>query len=491
MLEIRGVSKVFGGTVALANASLEVRAGEIHALLGENGAGKSTLIKILAGVHDQDAGEILVDGQLLEAGHRPEAAKAAGLAFIHQDFGLVGDMSVAENIALVDGFPRRAGIIDWRATRARTRRILEPLGVQLHPDRLIAELPIGSRAIVAIARAVAARAKVLVLDEPTASLAAAEVAALFRVVRSLRESGVACIFVSHRMDEVSDLCDRATVLRNGQTIGTVVMADTTRAELVRMIVGHELAAVTHDDDGRVAGTPRLEGTGIEAGVVKDLTFEACAGEIVGVTGLADSGAADVGAALIGRVPLSRGTLRVDGADFRPSTPGAASRVGIAYVPADRAAEGLVLSMSLRENLNPNPPDRRFVRVARESAEALTVLRRYDVRPAESERVASTLSGGNAQKLMLARSLSREPHILVLNEPTTGIDVGAREEIYAFLRAAAANGTACVVISSDFNEIAQVCDRALVLYRGRVARELRGEALQTSAVTAAAVGQGVQ
>jgi ribose transport system ATP-binding protein len=488
MLEVRDVSKVFGGTVALSHASLEVRAGEIHALLGENGAGKSTLIKILAGVHSPDAGEILIDGAQLEPGHTPPDAKAAGLAFIHQDFGLVGDMSVAENIALLDGYPVRRGIIDWRATRRACRAILEPLGVQLPPDRIIDELPVGSRAIVAIARAIAARATVLVLDEPTASLAAGEVAALFRILRNLRDSGVACVFVSHRMDEVNELCDRATVLRNGRTIGTVGVAEVSRDEVVRMIVGHSVPS-RRPASTSVTERVRLEGRNVDAGILVDFSFKAHAGEILGVTGLADSGAADIGSALIGRVPLARGELSVDGRPFTPSTPGAATREGIAYTPADRAAEGLAMSMTLRENLNPNPPSGSWLRRRRghETVEARRALRRYDVRPPDPERETSTLSGGNAQKLMLARWLTVQPGILILNEPTTGIDVGAREQIYRFLREAAAGGATCLVITSDFNEVAQVCDRALVLYRGRISRELSGRDVDTSAVTAAAVG----
>ena len=504
-LEIRNVSKVFAGTVALSRVSLELQAGEIHALLGENGAGKSTLIKILAGVYQADAGEVFVDGNLLPSGHRPEQARAAGLAFIHQDYGLVNNMTVAENIALVDGFPRRGGLIDWRATRAATRRILEPLEVELRPDRMVEELPIGYRAIVAIARAVAARAKILVLDEPTASLAAAEVSALFRVVRGLRDSGVACMFVSHRLDEVSGLCDRATVLRNGHEIGTVRLADVSRGEVVEMIVGRTVASAarpSHRDGGAV----RVATEELDAGVLRNFSFEARSGEIVGLTGLAGSGAADVGGALIGKVPIDGGRLSLEGRPFTPKSPTRAYRAGVAFVPADRADEGLFLEMTLRENLNPNPsgagptheaapgengPERhrrlKFMNARQEAKTAAQVLRRYDVRPPEPEREALTLSGGNAQKLMLGRWLSTRPRILILNEPTTGIDVGARQQIYEFLREAAAQGTACVVISSDFHEVAEVCDRAIVLYRGRIAADLRGDDLHTRAVTTAAVG----
>jgi ribose transport system ATP-binding protein len=503
-LEVQNISKVFAGTVALSHVSLSIDAGEIHAILGENGAGKSTLIKILAGVYAPDAGEVIVDGTPLPPGHRPEHARAAGLAFIHQDFGLVGGMSVAENIALVDGFPRRAGLIDWRATREATRRILEPLEVVLSPDQMVDELPVGYRAIVAIARAVAAHAKVLVLDEPTASLAAAEVSALFQVMRSLRDSGVACVFVSHRMDEVSGLCDRATVLRNGRNIGTVTLSEVSRREVVQMIVGHDVTSGARRASSTTSEV-RLAAEGLRAGVLRDLSFSVRAGEIVGLTGLAGSGASDLGGAVIGRVPVDRGRLVIEGKEFIPKNAAASYEAGVAFVPADRASEGLFMSMTLRENLDPNPtpdslggqaesrslrvlPSLRVMRTHQEAEAASVLLERYDVRPREPEREASTLSGGNAQKLMLGRWLSLKPRIMILNEPTTGIDIGARHQIYELLYAAAADGTACVVISSDFHEIAEVCDRSLVLYRGRVAADLRGDDLNTRAVTAAALGE---
>lgn len=504
VLRVRNVSKVFANTVALSHVSLDVNPGEIHGLLGENGAGKSTLIKILAGVHSPDAGEIIVDGKELPRGHHPDQARAVGLAFIHQDYGLVGSMSVAENIALVDGFPCRWKAIDWRATRDAARRILEPLGVDLPPRRLVEELPVGYRAIVAIARAVASHAKVLILDEPTASLAAAEVSALFRVIRGLRAAGVASVFVSHRMDEVTGLCDRATVLRNGHKVSTVKLSDVSRAELVEMIIGREV--ITSERGRREGvGPATLEVEQLEAGVLKSVSFTAHRGEIFGLTGLAGCGAADAGGAVIGRVPIDSGTLTINGTAFRPRAARSAYRAGIAYVPANRADEGLFLSLSLRENLNPNPgsdivglgdeqPSRprhasgRVMRARSEAAEAEAVLRRYDVRPPESDREASTLSGGNAQKLMLARWLHRRPGILILNEPTTGIDIGARHEIYTFLREAAAAGTTCLVVSSDFDEISEVCSRALVLYRGRVAAELAGDELTTGAIATAALGE---
>lgn len=502
VLSVTGASKVFAGTVALRHASLEVVPGEVHGLLGENGAGKSTFIKVLAGIHEADAGEICVDGVELARKHRPEDARAAGLAFIHQDLGLVADMSVAENIALAVGYRDGPGPIRWGAVRERARAVLDRMGTSLPPDVLVSELPIGVRAVVAIARSLAGNAKVLVLDEPTASLAAGEVETLFEILRKLCRDGVACVFVSHRMDEVYEICDRATVLRDGETVGTVPLPATPMPEVVRLIVGHEL-----EPPSRLADAAAAAAAGDEARIVADelrgiavgpLTFAARAGEIVGFTGLSDAGSAEVGKLLAGTSPVVAGRLGLDGREHAPKGPVDALRAGIAYVPANRAEEGLALDMTLRENLFLNPAviggvgaegqvsRGRLIHPRRERASAQAILDRFDVRPPEPERIASTLSGGNAQKLMLARWLAIEPPVLVLNEPTTGVDIGAREEIYAMLRDAAGRGATCIVISSDFEEIAQLCHRAYVLWRGVLSRELAGADLTPAAVTDSAL-----
>jgi ribose transport system ATP-binding protein len=324
-------------------------------------------------------------------------------------------------------------------------------------------------------------------------------------MRALRASGVALVFVSHRMDEVAEFCDRATILRNGKNVGTVRMAETSRRDMVELIVGRAVAVGTRRVAGAdPPGSVRLEADGLTAGLLREFSLAVRAGEIVGVTGLAGSGASDLGDAVIGRVGVERGRLLVGGAPFSPRGVRRALRAGIALVPADRAAEGLFLSLSLRENLNPNPRPaesagaersrrpsalaRRVIRRRGEEAATRDVLQRFDIRPPEPERVASTLSGGNAQKLMLGRWLDENPRIVILNEPTTGIDVGARQQIYEYLRRAAAAGAAVIVISSDFHEIAELCDRAVVLYRGYTAAVLEGGSLNTAAVTTAALGE---
>jgi ribose transport system ATP-binding protein len=388
------------------------------------------------------------------------------------------------------------------------------IGIQVPPDRLVGELPVAMRAVVAIARALAMKAKVLVLDEPTASLAAGEVEALFSVLRMLRDSGVALVFVSHRMDEVLELCDRVTVLRNGMTVGTATVSEVSRRDVVRMIVGRDVEQELTGERataGAVAGTrkqSRLELLDLRGLTVGPVSIDADAGEIVGLTGIAGCGAPELGEILIGRVPAVEGAIRLNGHPFEPSNPLTAFRNGIAFVPADRFADGLVPSLTLRENLYLNPSVaiaaeaersgntdtslggtlRRHISWLRgERATAKQVLKRYNVHPAQTERETSTLSGGNAQKLLLAKWLSLEPDVLILNEPTAGVDVGAREQIYGFLREAAQRGTTCLVISSDFEEVVQLCHRALVFCRGRLTVELAGADLRQQVLTSAALG----
>ena len=353
-LRIEGLRKVFGGTVApIADGEISVRTGEIHGLLGENGAGKSTLIKVLAGAQRADGGTIGLFGEPIPAHYDPDVARGLGLAFIHQDLGLVPDLSVAENIALVVGYARRGFAIDWRAVDERARQVLAALEVDIDPGAIVASLPLAGRATVAIARALAADAKLLVLDEPTASLAAGEVAALFDVLRALRSRGLAIVFVSHRMDEVLSICDRVTVLRDGRTVGAAEISDVDERSLLRMIVGRDLVA---DDSQQVtpAADRRLSCVDIRGSVVGPLSLAVHTGEIVGVSGLSDSGHLEVGELLFGLSQLRSGTIALDGAPYRPTGPRDAIARGLAYVPPDRVAGGLAAHLSVQENLFAKP-----------------------------------------------------------------------------------------------------------------------------------------
>ena len=485
-LDARDIRKAYGGAVALRGASLSVAPGEIHALLGENGAGKSTLIKCIAGTPPPDSGEIVVDGARLPAGHGPVEAAAAGLAFIHQESTLIEDLTVEENIALVEGYPRRFGLIDWPAVRRRAQGALDALGVSIDPGAKIAELPIAARTTVAIARALALSAKLLVLDEPTASLGAKDVAALFAALRRIAARGDSIVFVSHRLDEVYELCDRVTVLRDGANVGTARPAELSRGELVGMICGRNISFVAKSAPMAVA-RPVLAARGFEGEVVAPLDFDIGAGEIVGFTGLSDAGHYEIGQMLFGLAPIIAGAATLDDEVFAPRGPAEAIAAGVGYVPPDRNVEGLAREMTLKENLFLNPGRRVFLDAARETVEAADLLRRFTVRPPLPDALVGTLSGGNAQKVLLARWLSSGAKLLVINDVSVGVDIGAREDIYAAIRQAAAAGAAVLIATSDFEEIENLCSRAFVLARGVLLGELKDADLSVSSIAAALAG----
>ena len=480
-----GMTKVYGGTVALAEADFEVLAGEIHGLLGENGAGKSTLVKIAAGVEIPDAGTAELFGEVLPTGFGPEAVARRGCAFIHQQHGLVGALTIAENVALTAGFPTRRGSIDRSELRARARSALARMGVDLDVDTEVSDLPIALRAQVAIARAVATNARLLVLDEPTASLHAGAVRDLFAILRRLRSEGVAIVLITHRIDEVMGICDRVSVIRDGRTVATRDIDGLTETELVTLIVGREVAPVAVDAHA-AAATDVLSVRHLTGGGFGPLSLSVREGEMVAVTGLADSGHHTFGRMLFGLEPTTGGSMALGGREFRPSDPVDAMAAGIAYVPADRVEEGAATELTLRENvfMNPDKPSLRRIRGRAERGQARTLLDRFDVRPPEPEAELSTLSGGNAQKVVIAKWLRTRPRLLVLVEPTGAVDVGARAEIYTKIRAVLREGTSVLLISSDFEEIAQVADRVAVLHRGRLIESISRRDLTEDAISSA-------
>lgn len=481
-LDVRGLRKVYGGTVALAGVDFSVRPGEIHALLGENGAGKSTLVKLVAGIEPADGGSVEVNGNLLPPQHRPHDVDSAGAAFIHQQLGLVGSLTVGENIALVAGYPRRARRIDWPGVRGQAERALSRMGVDIDPDEEVSSLPVSAQQVVAIARALAKDARLLVLDEPTASLTVAEVTVLFDVLRRLRDDGVALVYISHRLDEVRTLCDRVTVLRDGELVATRDVADTSDAELVSMIVGNELGHIEIVPPTQAEAAVSFESvTGLRT---RDVTFTVARGEVVGIAGLSGSGHTEIGAMLFGMAPVASGRIEVDGREHIPDGVADAIAAGIALVPADRNGEAAATELTLQENLDFNPRGGPFARLrrAQENARAAAILRDFDVRPPEPSRVFSTLSGGNAQKVVLAKWMSTRPSVIVLNDPTAAVDIGARREIHARLRAVAADGACVIVITSDMEEIEEVCDRAVVVAGGRVAADLPRDMISVAELT---------
>ncbi|MGP3974116.1 sugar ABC transporter ATP-binding protein [Streptomyces sp. 8N114] len=484
LARIRGLSKHFGGTLALDAVDLDIHGGSILALLGPNGAGKSTLIKVLSGIHRADEGEVTVAGHPLGT-----AAASRSMSFIHQDLGLVDWMTVAENIALGTGYPRRGGLISWRRTRQRCVEVLGVVAGHLDADARIADLAPAERSLVAIARALATRAQLIVLDEPTASLPVADCARLFAVLHTLRDRGHGILYVTHRLDEVYRVADAFAVLRDGRLISRGPLAGHSPARLVHDIVGGEL--IPH----RPAALPAesravLALDGVRTARAGPVGLELHAGEVLGLVGLTGAGHMELGRALAGSRPLLAGRALLDGRLYHPRSVAAAVGRGVGFVTGNRLEEGCAVELTVRENLLANPRAGgiralRWISPRRERAEARTLIERFSVWPRDSEVPIATLSGGNQQKVVVGRWLRLGMRLLILEEPTASVDVGAKAAIHRLLDDALAAGLAVLLISSDFEEVAGVCRRALVFVRGAVTAELSGADLTVAELTRAA------
>jgi ribose transport system ATP-binding protein len=481
LLKIRAMSKLFPGTRALDAVDLDVRRGEVHALVGQNGSGKSTLIKALAGYHEPEPGTVVdVQGEPVRLGNA-SASRDAGFRFVHQDLALVDVLSVAENLALGRGFQTGLGKrIHWGTERTAASRMIRSLGFSFGAETLVSDLSAAERTGVAIARALwdwEEGAKLLVLDEPTAALPKTEVEILFDAVRRVRERGLGVIYVSHRLDEVFSIADRVTVLRDGRKVGTYPTHELDEDGLVSLMVG---SAVTKAVNGRTRSSsePVLKVRALRGEVIEDVGFDAYPGEVLGVSGLTGSGRDELLSLLFGSAPRD-GEVSVDGRVVPPLKPRAAMDQGIGFVPGNRHRHGGMMDMSLVENCT-IPDLRSFragigaIRKRRELAEVRAWLERLEVRPPDPGLTLSALSGGNQQKVVLAKWLRLDPRVLLLDEPTQGVDVGAKATIHRLIRDAANAGAAVVIASSDDEEIDDVCDRALVLRGGAIAAELDRE-----------------
>lgn len=480
---VRGVSKRFGGVQALTDVHLEIAPGQVHALVGENGAGKSTLIKILSGVHRPDSGEILVNGQPLPPGD-VRAAEAAGIAVMHQESTAFPHLSAADNL-FVGREPRRAGglLLDRARMARETRALLDRLGEPIEPLRPVGELSIAQRQMVGIARALSRQSRLLIMDEPTASLSARETENLFRVIRQLRADGVSILYVSHRLDEVFALCDHVSVLRDGRPVATRPIGQITRGELIRLMVGRAVSEVmmaadeTHEPGPVVLAVQNLTGARF-----RDVSLTVRAGEIVGLAGLVGAGRSEVARAIFGIDRYDGGSVVVGGKTLPPGSLRAALAQGVALVPEDRQHQGLVLPFSVGANLalavQRRLAWRGFLSPQREAELAERLTRDLQVRAASIAVPAETLSGGNQQKLVVGKWLATNPRVLILDEPTRGVDVGAKAEVYRLIRELAREGLATLVISSDLPEVLTLSDRILVMREGMIAGELpRAEATQ--------------
>jgi rhamnose transport system ATP-binding protein len=487
--ELHGISKRFAATQALDDVSLDLVAGEVHALVGENGAGKSTLVKILAGVHQPDSGTISLDGQVVQI-HGPAQARALGIAVVHQEPRLFPDLTVAENVFIGHAPAGRLGVLDWGGTRRAAKALFEELAVQVDVGAPVRGLSMADQQLIEIAKALSLEARVLVLDEPTASLSAHEVERLFTIVRSLRARGVAVLFVSHRLDEVFELCDRATVFRDGKHVITTPTAGLTTADLVRHMVGRSVSLFPKVETpiGEVFLT--VEGL-TRAGVFRDITFDVRHGEIVGLAGLVGAGRTEVARVLFGIDQRDSGVVRLDGAAVSFASPSAAMDAGIAYLPEDRHQEGLVLDFSIAQNVTlpilPRLFPRLLVNAAREREVARDYTDQFNVKMTGVEQMVGALSGGNQQKVVLAKWLASKPSLLILDEPTRGIDIGAKVEVHRIISELAASGLGIILISSDLPEVLAMSDRILVLHEGRITAEIARSDASEERVMFAATG----
>ena len=477
MLEITGVRKRLGGRWVLDGVDLRCGAGELALVLGENGAGKSTLIKILTGVYSADAGAIRVQGEPVEF-HNVRAAGKAGIVALYQELSIVPSLSVAENIMLGDELPNRGGIVRWDEVRRKAQEQLDVINEKIPLNKLGSELSPVQQTMVAFARALATDSRVFILDEPTASLTDTEISDLFRVLRSLRDRGVAIVYVSHRLEEVFELCDRLTIMRNGETITTKDVADSNVDEVISLMVGRK-ASELFPARGTATSDVAMVVENLVGRKVTDVSLTVNAGEVLGIGGLAGSGRSELLRILSGAQKHTSGTINVGGREL-PHSPGVetALEAGIALVPEERRSQGVMLRASIQDNIaianlasvssSGVVYGNRVVDIAKRGIQDLQIKAR------SPHQHVGELSGGNQQKVVLAKMLAREPQVLLMDEPTRGIDVGTKAEIYRLIRRLAAGGTAIVVVSSELPELIGVSDRIMILHEGRVAGAVAAE-----------------
>ena len=492
VLQLQHIVKRFGDHAVVNDVSVDIYPGRVLALLGENGAGKSTLIKVLAGVYKRDGGHILFHGNEIRSASALKQDLSQPIAFIHQDLGLVEWMTVAENMALVMGFPRKMGLIDWKSVQERAQKALHEVGIELDPDARVFDLSRTEKSLLAIARAVAVNAEVLVLDEPTASLPADDVQHLFSVIGKLQKQNVGMIYVTHRLDEVIEIADDICVMRDGFHVAGGKASDYSLKDLVRAIVGQETERNLRRPRQASSAPPLLALDKVIIGDTGPVSFSLKPGEMMALAGLRGAGQEEIGRFLFGMRKLEQGSAQFKSHPMQIDSPQQAINAGISMVAGDRINESIVANMQVKENLFINPCNIGFKALAPYSLKAEAALARqkadeFDIRPRDASLDMSALSGGNQQKVVLARWLSLTSDLLILEDPTAGVDVGARADIYHILNEVLARGISILVISNDFEEIAHICNRALVFNRGKVAGELYDEEVSFANLLALACG----
>jgi rhamnose transport system ATP-binding protein len=495
LLRLTSITKSFGGVHALKGVWFELHAGEVHALVGENGAGKSTLIKVITGAHQADAGTLEVNGYVIQH-NSPSIAKKLGIGAIYQQPALFPDLTVAENIAV--GLEERGAwrLVSWRRRQRHARELLARVGADISPDQSVRSLGMAQQQLVEIARALGANARILILDEPTASLSDREVDNLFRVIRELRAGGVGMIYISHRLEELGQIADRVTVLRDGTYVGTRLMSQVDRAEMIRLMVGRELSAVFPKVTVPL-GDVVLEARNLSCrhGGVRDVSLTVRAGEILGLAGLVGAGRTELARVIFGLTPADGGEIRLRGQPVRVDSPRRAAEMGIAYVPEDRRRHGVILEMPVDANTTLAILQKisrgGLIDFARERELAVSFVQKLGVKTPSISNPVGNLSGGNQQKVALARWLAAEPSVIILDEPTQGVDVGAKSEIHRLMGELASRGLAIIMISSELPEVMGMSDRIAVMHGGRIVGLLDREQATQEQVLELALGHATE
>ncbi|MBM7698637.1 sugar ABC transporter ATP-binding protein [Kurthia huakuii] len=477
MIEMSGIQKAFNGNVVLKDVQFQLADGEIHALMGENGAGKSTMMKILTGIYERDNGVIKVDGEEVHF-KSPKEAEAKGIAVIHQELNILPDLTVAENLFLGNEQTIGMGIMKNKEMNKEAQRILSQLGLDIDVRMPAGALSVGKQQIIEIAKAMETKANVIIMDEPTAALTDREIQTLFKTIRKLQSEGVSFVYISHRMEEIFAICDRITILRDGEYVGVRTIKDTTFDEIVQMMVGRELG---ERFPGRTAaiGDVKLEVKGLtRPGLCEDIHFSVRKGEIVALAGLMGAGRTEVAQAIFGYRKMTKGELFIDGNAVKINNPREAKKRGIGFVTEDRKTQGLVVDFSIKENIamaNFNKTSKSgIIRGSKEKSFVGKLVEKLGVKTPSAELPAKSLSGGNQQKVVIAKWLGIEPEILILDEPTRGVDIGAKKEIYQIMNDLAEQGVAILMISSELPEVIGMSDRVLVMHEGKITGEVAGD-----------------
>lgn len=469
-IEMRGIDKLFGSNQVLKQAGFTLESGEDHALMGENGAGKSTLMKILTGVYTKDAGTVLVDGK--EVNYKnPQEAEKAGIVFIYQELNVMFDLTVEENLFMGKEIHGKFGICDKKAMQKKAQEALNILGVNISPKTVMAELSVGQQQMVEICKALMADAKVIIMDEPTAALTQSETVALFKVIESLRKKGVSMVYISHRMEEIFELCDRITVLRDGSYIGVKNIPETNMNEIVKMMIGREIGERYPSRNVKIGKEVLKVKELTRKGTFHDVNFSVRAGEVLGVSGLMGAGRTEIMQAIFGNLSYESGTIEIDGKEVKISNPRQAMEHGIGFITEDRKTEGLMLDKSIRENIslcNLRRISKSSV-ISREAEKNMVAeaIKDLHIKCFGSYHECNNLSGGNQQKVVLAKWILTNPKILILDEPTRGVDIGAKKEIYSIINKLAAQGVAIIMVSSELPEVLGMSDNIMVVREGEV------------------------